>query len=339
MALSPVPQYRTGTETSAVYNPLTEIRSELELQLLHAYLTTTAPCMASDDESRSLFADTVPSLAFESDALLWTMYSLTALHQSRAPIVVAGCVDSPAIAQEQHYQFYLHAATNQCRLELKPLPSCVCLIITHFMCLMPLAKLSGRCMQPYKPPIEWMTEARNLEWLTKRYLADDDQFVEITELLYKTGIAWPKALRPGLNSAEKMQHLLPQVGNGEGHDGADSAIYRAYESALGLISSAFESLQRRTEAPDTICRRLVMFPLLVDEQFVVLVDEARPRALVIMAHYFALLIMVEGHWYIGNTARWEVRAIGEHLSSDGLDSNWSALLEFPLKMSTGLSLG
>jgi hypothetical protein len=43
------------------------------------------------------------------------------------------------------------------------------------------------------------------------------------------------------------------------------------------------------EEPDNTCRRLIAFPTLIPKEFTVLVAEQQPRALVLLACYFALL--------------------------------------------------
>ncbi|KJK86263.1 hypothetical protein H633G_09884 [Metarhizium anisopliae BRIP 53284] len=58
--------------------------------------------------------------------------------------------------------------------------------------------------------------------------------------------------------------------------------------------------------PGSVARRLVVFPLLVDARFVDMVDEKRPRALVVMAHYFALLAMLRGFWWVGDAGPREI---------------------------------
>jgi hypothetical protein len=76
-----------------------------------------------------------------------------------------------------------------------------------------------------------------------------------------------------------------------------------------------------------IGRRLILFPILVDQRFIDLVGEGNPRALVILAHFFALVAILKSFWFVGNTGTREVRAIAAHLPA-----HWQGMLEFPLRL-------
>ena len=75
-----------------------------------------------------------------------------------------------------------------------------------------------------------------------------------------------------------------------------------------------------------MCRILLLFPYLVQKGFIDLVQEQRPRALVILAHYFGLLAQFKDIWFIGDTASREVRAIQSALSKE-----WQDLMAWPLQ--------
>ena len=84
---------------------------------------------------------------------------------------------------------------------------------------------------------------------------------------------------------------------------------------------------RIANLPAGLARRLIVFPMLVDKLFVDFVEEQRPRALVILAHYFALLTMLRGFWWVGDAGPREVLAIvGE------VPAEWQHLLSWPLEV-------
>ena len=49
----------------------------------------------------------------------------------------------------------------------------------------------------------------------------------------------------------------------------------------------------------------MLFPYSIEKGFINLVKEQRPRALVILAHYFGLLARLKYVWFIGDTGRRE----------------------------------
>lgn len=74
-----------------------------------------------------------------------------------------------------------------------------------------------------------------------------------------------------------------------------------------------------------IGRRLMLFPILIDKCFIELVGKARPRPLIVMAHYFALLVLLKSFWFIGNIGPREVRAIAWYVPR-----LWQQMIEWPL---------
>ena len=65
-----------------------------------------------------------------------------------------------------------------------------------------------------------------------------------------------------------------------------------------------------------IRRRLVLFPTRVDQCLSYPVGKAKPRALVILAHYFALFGILKLFRFVGNTGLPEVRAIAAYMIAE-----------------------
>ena len=103
-------------------------------------------------------------------------------------------------------------------------------------------------------------------------------------------------------------------------------IDEAYASTLSYIGSA-KSAIKGGEKPQTVCRVLMLFPYLIKRSFIDLIEEQRPRALVILAHYFGLLAHFKHIWFIGDTGSREIRAIQTVLSEE-----WQELMTWPLQM-------
>lgn len=106
----------------------------------------------------------------------------------------------------------------------------------------------------------------------------------------------------------------------------DEDVQDAYLSTLNYIGGIWKAMQDR-QPPGSVARRLIVFPLFVNTRFVDMVDEKRPRALVIMAHYFALLAMLRGFWWVGDAGPREVRAIVKELPLE-----WQPSLAWPLEI-------
>jgi hypothetical protein len=94
-------------------------------------------------------------------------------------------------------------------------------------------------------------------------------------------------------------------GNGEQLQPPKQEVYR---STVAYINSVLLAIEAR-EHPAMICRRLMVFPLIVSQEFLKLLQEMGSCALVILAHYFALSATFTDIWWIGHTAHREVLAI------------------------------
>lgn len=310
----------------------TRTRRMLELELMHFYVTETGPSIAFDTpNSFHLFVKAIPKLALKSDALLYSLYAIASLHQTKTSGGEDWCIPSPGTIEAalERHQFYLQLAIEHHHRELTTLSSLnvdAQMLTTHLMRINALVMLSDRSLQPYTPPVEWMriTESNKPIFLAAWELIGDDSCSETAKLIRTTRVAWDMDERAGFDKMQGLQHLLPTPNDVDGYDAEEPEIRRAYESALAYIGGTWQSM-RRNEPLGPIGRRLMLFPLLVDKGFIELVGEARPRALVIMAHYFSLLVVLESYWYIGLTGRREVKAIASHLSAD-----WQGLIEWPL---------
>lgn len=76
-----------------------------------------------------------------------------------------------------------------------------------------------------------------------------------------------------------------------------------------------------------VCRRLIAFAVLIPDKMIELIEEKRPRALVILANYFAVAAPRAKVWWIGDVTRKEVEAIQRWLPGE-----WKDLMRWPLTM-------
>jgi hypothetical protein len=90
------------------------------------------------------------------------------------------------------------------------------------------------------------------------------------------------------------------------------------------INSVWLAIEAR-EHPAMICRRLMVFPLIVSQEFLKLLQEMESRALVILAHYFALSATLADIWWTGHIAHREVLAIEKMVNGQ-----WVISMSWPL---------
>ncbi|KAL7269426.1 hypothetical protein RUND412_007916 [Rhizina undulata] len=90
---------------------------------------------------------------------------------------------------------------------------------------------------------------------------------------------------------------------------------------IPLISSSLDEPKKQKTKAATI----FMWPIAVHDRFVELLDRGQPRALVILAHYFAIMRHVDGYWWLRGRAKWEVLRI-----RDTIGEEWAEWMKWPV---------
>lgn len=192
------------------------------------------------------------------------------------------------------------------------------------------ASLRERWMQPihsnmpYKPPTAWLQMCRGVRNVVALGLdmigEDSNSSLSI--------IAKGASLFVDLDTIDsdanraKFAYLLPANID----TSLDEADYEAYTTAVAYIGSVAVAKEAGEEHPK-ISRRLAIFPTILHDRFLTLLDVPSPRAMVILAHYFALLYTLDGLWWVGNCPEKEIEAIEANLGSE-----WLGLMEWPLQI-------
>jgi hypothetical protein len=78
----------------------------------------------------------------------------------------------------------------------------------------------------------------------------------------------------------------------------DKETQQAYEKTLSYIGWVQAAIKDGEHVLGT-CRRMMAFAVLVPKKFIEFVEEMRPRALVILGHFFALGSQMGDVWWIG----------------------------------------
>lgn len=193
--------------------------------------------------------------------------------------------------------------------------------------------------QSYEPPMQWLrmsNGAWNVFRLAWQWIKDDSP-AAVTALIRSAPILSNNdSLFSEQNREEFADLLMPLRGSALNQDQAgntdldDRETREAYERTLSYIGSIKKAIGA-SEKSSEICRWLLAFAVLVPEKMIELLEEKKPRALVVLAHYFALAGPmagdVEAVWWIGPIARREIEGIQKCLPDE-----WHNLLSWPLAM-------
>jgi hypothetical protein len=162
---------------------------------------------------------------------------------------------------------------------------------------------------------------------SREYLRECGPSSITVQLLRTSPVIFDAKLRSGETRLARLKHLLRRTPTDEAQELWDQETQAAYDSTVGYLGGILIALEKGV-SPTEVLRRLVIFPLLIDAHFSVLVTEQRPRALVILAHYFALLYRFgKAYWWIHDVGRREARAIVSFLPDQ-----WQDLLLVPIEM-------
>lgn len=108
-------------------------------------------------------------------------------------------------------------------------------------------------------------------------------------------------------------------------------IHEAYENTVAYLGYLHKSVHNN-EPVYIFGRKVISFSIFAPREFLDFVEERRPRALVILAHYFGFMSRAKSLWWALETPENEIRGIQAVLPPE-----WQEYLRWPLMM-TGQTL-
>jgi hypothetical protein len=304
--------------------PESEQRRKLELQLLLHFIEETGPSLAVDDFSMKMWVLPLPKFALQCDALLYALYCVSAVHS--------------AFQEPEHKEHHMSVCHSYLQMSLREhakelsqisQDNVDTLVLTASLIrLYQCCKLQERPLTPYTPPTEWMRATGSSSALFRQAwpLTVDKPDSIAKRMVGSVPIIMDRQTRTAPENRQGLLHLLRREEPHELAEPWNSDVQEAYEATLSFIGGVWIAMNKSTN-PGEVSKRLVIFPMIMDKRFIGLVEEQRPRALAILAHYFALLSMLRGYWWIADTGQREVHAI-----ADVMPEEWKSLVSWPLQI-------
>ncbi|KAJ4022527.1 hypothetical protein NW766_001564 [Fusarium irregulare] len=178
------------------------------------------------------------------------------------------------------------------------------------------ARLQGRSLDPYTPPVDFLRITNTSTALFRKAL---DFTQDNPESVASKMIDSAADLLADLEFKELPSDLAPLLD----YETGDKKTEEAYARAISYIGSIRKALDEQNVVK-SIGRRTVVFPMVMHKEFADLVEELRPRALVILAYYFGYLSMLSEFWWVGDSGFREIRAIERIMPKE-----WLGWLEWP----------
>ena len=309
---SPAPGSQSASPRSAGDAGGDKRRQRLELKLFYHYVSETAPSLAANEISQPFFGPAACKLALQSDAVLYSICLLSAMHEAKL---------KASASEDDCSEYYADLALREHHAEVANLTTAnvdsACMTST-LLRVYGFIRLQDRPLTPYTPPLEWlrMTGASNVTFQQAQELAAPGS----VGVKMMSTVAYFLDERRNDGNSRDLGHLLRRQQAHELVEDWGAGTSDAYKMALNCIGLAAQA-----ESNGTLCRRLAVFPMMVDKLFLDLVEERRPRALAVMAHYFALLAKLSDFWWIGASGHREVAAIQSELPPEWQGSIRKAL--------------
>lgn len=302
----------------------------LELRLWHHFTTSTYKTLLTNDPAANIvWRNEVPAIAFDgrkylADALL----AVTALHlRSQCPEdrrLVHACHAYSASALED-YLATLNGGINADNAEALFLTSSM--IAFHACASRIFIKDDGETTpnpanggSKYTVPTAWFHAFQGV----KTVVATSWQWIrhsQTAKAIIDSQPSFQLDMNP-LTSASFFGHLLRDLDQETVNETPQERFFtnQGYYHAVSVLNWA-----HRTPYPPAP----LAFPATVSKRFIELVEMRRPRALAILACFFALLKRMEGVWWLGDVARREVMGL---VSLFNPGSDWWRHLEWPIRI-------
>lgn len=304
-------------------------RRYIELRLLHVFTVEVCPTFPAclDKQNFKAWTCDVPRLAMDYEPLLHAIMSISLLYAACCGTRLSLSAEELFTLRAQNFEATLQGHRKSLAAMDRNIADSASFttVILLFDSFASLRERRAEMESPYKPPTAWLQMCKGVENVvgTGLTMLSQDPNSVISTL--------PKGLRPlydrktilSDSNRARFSHLLAPHGDDEIYDETDMEAYTAAAAHMGSIVAAQESGEDRLMT----ARRLAIFPVLLQPRFNSLLDQLRPRALVILAHYFAMASSFDWLWWIGDSPVREFAAIESHLSAE-----WRDLMEWPLQI-------
>ncbi|OJD33967.1 c6 transcription protein [Diplodia corticola] len=333
---SPTPLHH-GHEVSLALNVV-------DLELMYNFITSTSHTMSSIPELRNLWRLEVPRIAFRHDFVLRALLAVSALHMAQFK------------QDPDARDFYVERALAQHRLSLRePMAMLQNLSAENGSAVFVFAVLTAvlSLATPRQPNdllvvgdgaggiTNWLFLLRGVssvadssrEWILSDNIAGMVHRINVPVL--DAEMAAEEGPPPEDEEQEQLKTLRRFLQRDFGADAADIADggngvpdeLRVYLEATDKLSRAFAYFSRsNSRATDSEVRAIFIWIYRVSDEYLGLLTQFRPHALLIFGYYSALLHRLDSLWW--------VKGWGTHLISliyGQLDPYYRALLRWPIE--------
>ncbi|GIJ84642.1 hypothetical protein Asppvi_003491 [Aspergillus pseudoviridinutans] len=299
--------------------PESKSRRLLELRLFDYYKDHLMDPLPGQAKSREVTAwsSLIPQLGLEYENVHYMMFSMAACHMLRSD------PDNRELLNIQQVYLALAMREQQKAVAELSLENCDSVCYTAMILLIAaVARLWRRPIKPYVPPVESLRLGNGVGAVLRTAVEMLKGNKDAKMWLF---INAPPALDPKVIFAKEnqipFQSLLDpdiQPWNPDTHE--------AYENSVAYLGYLHKSVQDN-DPVWIFGRKLISFSIFAPREFLDFVEDQRPRALVILAHYFAFMCRAKELWWALDIPENEIKGI-----QGVLPPEWQEHLRWPLIM-------
>ncbi|KAM0326926.1 hypothetical protein ACHAQA_006046 [Verticillium albo-atrum] len=293
----------------------------LHMSLLHHAHTNLADIISLSGDT-GIIIDTAIANAVEAPYLLDQLLAISALHQSTR-------VDDAEVALLYHQE----ATEMQTRAlgvfnEMQEnIPESHSVSALLFATLLGVQVLQGVLSGPERPFVSLVTDFVGYVRLHNGVRAVIDGWwprileSNLEPLLYL--LKWtadPRSLMGGTETVQILSHL-------ESSSASSPRVAEACIAAAEWVQWVLGVIALEPSRTDLAVQAVLAWPLLVPDDYIHAVYQHRPEALVVLAHYGALLHLLRQFWVFGDSGAMLVKSI-----ADQVGPFWTEALAWPQKL-------
>jgi hypothetical protein len=314
--------------------------SRLDLELLHNYITKTASSLSENVEIQKFFGAEFVQLAMQNDYLLHCVLGLSAFHMANQH---GKTESSQLIGLNYSKDIYLRAAYSHHESALKGYRQCLstlnqdtCHASFGCACLLFITSFArppesdDKPNQPNHPAHIWL-DYQLSEWiilikgipsiLTYNEFRSALQNGPVAPLMKEAKDHFADDGTPPMES-EIVYLRLRNLSKAIGEHCSDERIAQVCQSSIETLCGIVAELKQSSDHVLAF-----VWPIRVDPDYLIILEEKRPEALLVFAYYCALLYMSSSRWW---TKEWPPPIVES--IRDTIDEGWAPWLQWPLQM-------
>ncbi|MCJ1226576.1 hypothetical protein MMC12_003229 [Toensbergia leucococca] len=297
----------------------------LELRLFYHYATSTCGLLpvVHDLRVKEMWAVDVPQMAFEFEYLLNAVFGIAALHLLTLNPTDSSMKYAAHAYLDKAVQAYRDAVL--CLDEMTAKPLFVTTVLIQLQARLLFCTFPYQQEEAYKLPLHYLSMVQGARAV---YFAASTWFQGTNVMAYVNAEPvigdqdWIAYRQSTEGNQTRFTPLLDglEVGN------TTSQIREIYGETLSYIDSIHSAILLK-EPHHYIHRRLVVVAAKFSHVFLDMLRHKDPRAMAILAHYFALMKFVDSVWWLKGIAEVEVHGINSLMPSE-----WHWAMKWPLQI-------